>query len=86
MSPHFCVLPFVKYPTGGRDEVQLLLITTAAEAAALGSLEGAAAANATTLIVVHPSVELDFVAFLSVAEAVDDFLDIGGLRGTVQVK
>lgn len=42
--------------------------------------------NATTLIAVRPPLASNFEEFLAVAEAVDDFIDAVGLRGTVQVK
>ncbi|CAN0470104.1 unnamed protein product, partial [Laminaria digitata] len=57
----------------------------AAQAEALGALEGRAAGNATTLVVARPPLAADFDEFLSVAEAVDDFIDDSGLRGTVQL-
>lgn len=42
--------------------------------------------NATTLIAVRPPLASNFEEFLAVVEAVDDFIDAAGLRGTVQVK
>lgn len=58
----------------------------ARQAMALGGLEGEAAVNATTLVVARPPVAEDFEEFLGAVEAVDDFLDDSGLRGTVQVR
>ncbi|CAM9508161.1 unnamed protein product, partial [Hapterophycus canaliculatus] len=39
--------------------------------------------NATTLVVARPPVAEDFDEFLEVVDAVDDFLDRAGLRGTL---
>lgn len=63
-----------------------LVEVAARQATALGGLVGEAAVNATTLVVARPPVAEDFEEFLGVVEAVDDFLDDSGLRGTVQVR
>lgn len=63
-----------------------LVEVAARQATVLGSLEGEAAVNATTLVVARPPVAEDFDEFLGAVEAVDDFLDDSGLRGTVQVR
>lgn len=62
-----------------------MVATAVAEAAALANLQGPAAANATTLVIARPPLALAFDDFLAVAEAVNEFLDSQGLRGTVQV-
>lgn len=56
------------------------------EAVALSSLRGDAAANATTLVVARPPLAQDFEEFLSMAGAVDEFIDESGFRGKVQVR
>lgn len=62
-----------------------LVEVAARQATVLGGLKGEAAANATTLVVARPPLAEDFGEFLEVVEAVDDFIDDSGLRGTVQV-
>ena len=63
-----------------------LVEAAAVQAESLGALEGRAARNATTLVVARPPLAAEFGEFLAVAEAVDDFIDDSGLRGTVQVR
>lgn len=63
-----------------------LVEVAARQAEALAALRGDAAANATTLIVARPPLAEEFDDFLEVVDAVDDFLDDSGLRGTVQVR
>ena len=63
-----------------------LVEVAAREATKLGRLEGEAAVNATTLVVARPPLAEEFEEFLGVVEAVDDFIDDSGLRGTVQVR
>lgn len=63
-----------------------LVEMAARQAGALAALRGEAAANATTLVVARPPLAQDFEDFLDVVDAVDDFLDDAGLRGTVQVR
>lgn len=70
----------------GNGLLEGLVEVAARQATALGGLEGDAAVNATTLVVARPPVAEDFEEFLGVVEAVDDFLDDSGLRGTVQVR
>lgn len=66
--------------------LQGLIETAAAQALALGALQGAAAVNATTLVVARPPLLMDdFSGFLEVVQAVDNFIDEAGLRGIVQV-
>ncbi|CAM9576433.1 unnamed protein product [Ectocarpus sp. 12 AP-2014] len=70
------------------DEADLLegLVEVATgEAVALGALGGEAASNATTLVVARPPLAQGFDEFLSVAGAVDEFIDESGLRGKVQL-
>ncbi|CAM9393112.1 unnamed protein product [Scytosiphon promiscuus] len=62
-----------------------LVEAAARQAGALAALRGEAAANATTLVVARPPLAQDFDEFLEVVDAVDEFLDDAGLRGTVQL-
>ena len=73
-------------PGCNEEALQGLVVAAAMQAEALGSLEGQAARNATTLVVARPPLAADFEEFLAVAEAVNDFIDDSGLRGTVQVR
>lgn len=74
---------------GGEDGgwvLEGLVEVAAREAVKLGGLEGEAAVNATTLVVARPPLTEEFGEFLGVVEAVNDFLDVSGLRGVVQVR
>ena len=79
-----------------RWSLQELVATTAKEARALAALDEddnvatgsrttATATTTTTLVVVRPPLATEFSEFLAVAEAIDEFIDDAGLRGTVQV-
>ncbi|CBN74358.1 conserved unknown protein [Ectocarpus siliculosus] len=67
------------------DLLEGLVEVATGEAVALSALGGEAAANATTLVVARPPLAQGFEEFLSVAGAVDEFIDESGLRGKVQL-
>ncbi|CAM9428709.1 unnamed protein product [Ectocarpus sp. 13 AM-2016] len=67
------------------DLLEGFVKVAAREAVTLNALGGEAAANATTLVVARPPLAQGFQEFLSVAGAVDEFIDESGLRGKVQL-